>query len=257
MADVYDGTITTAPDGSAPLSTDDTIYAITPLYDGGRTKWPCRWQGGRRVAVGDACMVAVTDDRPWAAEVRNTILAPSASVSVLPTIDLYDGREVLFQTQVMATAGFGAWRVRYRALNPDGSANASTHKWEPIGAPALFAEVTTEEATAVGVYNALATAGPAVALPLAGDYIVEIGHTSLNSTVGQELIMSYEIGATAASDADMAIGNADTVNRRQAFARAMRKTGLAAVTLTAKYRTGGGTATFGRRWMRATPLQVG
>ena len=170
-------------------------------------------------------------------------------VTSLPTNPV-DGQEVYY----LADAANGVmWRLRYRA------ASASIYKWEVIGGAPLYVEITTQESTASITYVGLTTAGPSIALPLAGDYIVEQGLGGYNNAASAWAdYMSYDIGGTAAADADaVTLGsNVSTVGQGNA-ARARRKNGLGAVTLTSKYKVSGGTGTYNNRWMRVTPVRVG
>lgn len=174
-----------------------------------------------------------------------SVTAPE--VNSLPASPI-DQQECIYV--VDATNGI-KWHLKYR------SASASAYKWEYIGGAPLISEVLSSESTASGTYVNLTTTGPSVALPLAGDYIVEAGCFAKNTVSGQELYMSYAIGGTGASDADRVATSSPSINRESTAYRKMKKTGLTAVTLTAKYRTGGGTATFEFRWMTATPIRVG
>lgn len=94
---------------------------------------------------------------------------------------------------------------------------------------------------------------------MAGDYDIEIGVRPYVNAVTTTALMSYDIGGTGAVDADAityyAGNTADPGNN--SGARLRRKTGLTAVTLTSKYKTGAGTATFSNRWMRVAPVRVG
>lgn len=72
--------------------------------------------------------------------------------------------------------------------------------------------------------------------------------------------MSYQIGGTGASDNDglVAVYAGLTNSVDVAGVRPRIKTGLGAVTLTAKYRgDGSGVPTFRNRWMRVTPRRIG
>lgn len=141
------------------------------------------------------------------------------------------------------------WMFMYRAAVND---------WEFIGGAPLYAEVATSETTASTTYAALATAGPSIALPFVGDWMVETGAQGFNSTGAQDVRMSYDIGGTGAVDADATyiVGGGGYVAATRGNAiRKRRKAGLTAVTLTAKYKTGGGTATFQDRWMAVTPVR--
>lgn len=159
------------------------------------------------------------------------------------------GKEVLFQTSGMASLSPPvAWRCYY-----DGT------EWIPIGGPALYAEITTfESSTTMGSFVALTTAGPSVALPVAGDYLVAVGARARTTGGNGALDMSYDIGGTSASANDS--WNVDgTSGNFVTSMREMKKTGLTAVTLTAKYR-GTSPATghdWSNRWMRVTPLRLG
>ena len=176
-------------------------------------------------------------------------LQSAATVTTLPTAPV-NGQEVYYVAD--ATNGI-VWHLKYR------SASASAYKWEFVGGPSLFAEIATNETTASTTYVALATAGPTVTVPLAGDYDVEISLRNLNSGAGLACLRSFSIGATAAVDADAAVG-APAVGSTDSFCslRYRRKTALAASTaLAAKYRVTGGTGSFITRAMQVTPVRVG
>lgn len=162
-----------------------------------------------------------------------------------------DGDEIYYQAD--AAAGV-VWHLRFNGQSP------SQFKWEFLGGQALYAEVLPNEGTPGGApaYGAIATAGPSITVPLAGDYDVEIGAgaTPFNGTSQ----MSYDIGATPAVDADAALFREDGANASGFSAsRKRRKTALAAATaLVAKYKSPNGiTIFFGNRYMKVTPVRVG
>ena len=138
------------------------------------------------------------------------------------------------------------WLFMYRSAVND---------WEFIGGAPLFAEVTTAETTASATYAALATAGPAIALPFIGDWMVEIGCLTGNSTATAVQFMSYDIGGTGAVDADSSRPHGPIANNLMTAYRQRRKQALTAVTLTAKYKVNAGTGTFQDRWMAVTPIR--
>jgi hypothetical protein len=146
------------------------------------------------------------------------------------------------------------WQLVYNA------ASASAYKWEFVGGNPRFAEVATQEIRASNIYGSLATAGPSVTVPLAGDYDVEIGSTAFGST-GAILLHSYSIGATVASDNDaIEVAVAATATDEICGARVRRKTGLAAGTaLVSQYRStiSASNPSWFNRWMRITPVRVG
>lgn len=169
-------------------------------------------------------------------------------VALLPSAPT-DGQVVAYLAD--ATNGI-VWMLKYRA------SSASAYKWEFLGGSDLFAEVPTAESTASITYAAMATAGPAITLPLAGDYDVAHGANIWNNTVVRWMSMSYDIGGTGAVDAD-AVWNQQQANAPtfDNASRKQRKTGLTAVTLTAKYKVDGGTGLARDRWISARPVRVG
>lgn len=150
------------------------------------------------------------------------------------------------------------WRFRYNA------GSTSPYKWEFGGGAAAVSEVAATDNIASAAYVALATAGPAVALPRPGDYDVEIGAHCAVGKAGSLLRMSYDIGATGAVNADSVEATSAVVASGQFYdymgvARPQRKTGLGAVTLTSKYLSGDATAAvyyIRDRFMRVTPVRV-
>lgn len=203
---------------------------------------------------GSGVTITVADDSPDN-EVDVTIAAASQSVgygTALPGSPA-DGDEFVLVDSTSAPTY--AWRFRYNA------GSGSAHKWEFVGGSPAFAEVATSEQTSSTSYVALSTAGPSFALPVAGDYLVEIGFAQISPAAADRGgLMSYDIGGTGAVDADAAYGQTNTgsTSKRNSVFRPRKKTGLTAVTLTAKYRSSAAEAdNFSERWMRVTPIRVG
>jgi hypothetical protein len=112
-------------------------------------------------------------------------------------------------------------------------------------------------------YTDLATNGPDITVPLAGDYEVQVGAAiqapaSAGATIAA---MSYAVGGTGAADADglyMASFNPDQTQEGSLAGPVARKTGIAAGTLLrAKYKINSGTANWQYRWMSVAPVRVG
>jgi hypothetical protein len=159
----------------------------------------------------------------------------------------------------MADVG-AVWHLRYR------EAGASGKKWESVGGARLNHSVkdgtiSDAEATSSASYAALATAGPLITLPLAGDYEITIGCTVYGATASAISSMSYDIGGTGAADADaVQVYQTTAANIVTVPSRVRVKTALSAVTLTAKYKSsasGSGGANFWNRTMSARPVRVG
>lgn len=161
-----------------------------------------------------------------------------------------DGQQTILVDST--TAPTWAWFLRF---------NSTSAKWDFIGGSSIFAEVTTAEGTASTTYVALATAGPSITVPVAGDYFVEIGSKHSYSANSTSNFHSYDIGGTGAVDADAintVTGSGAGTNVVSIASKARKKTALAASTaLVSKYKAATGTATFADRWMRVTPIRVG
>lgn len=172
----------------------------------------------------------------------------SEPVTSLPTTDLYVGRRVIY----VADAANG---VYWDLVLTDPNA---TYPWSALGPVPLVGEVTTAQSLTNGTYSDLATVGPSVTLPLAGDYDVYVEAVHSSVAAGYFSAMSYAIGGTGASDADMAeVQHSANTDSRWPISRTRRKTGLTAVTLTAKYRNSSVSVTYSNRVIRASPVRVG
>ncbi len=106
-------------------------------------------------------------------------------VSSLPTSPP-DGQTVHFQSAAMASAGV-IWQLRYRAAAP------GPYKWEFVGGSGLHAGggyISSSSTTYLG-----GTAGPALTLPLAGEYEADISGRL------------YQLGNTAGSAVYLGLGD--------------------------------------------------
>ena len=192
-----------------------------------------------RVLALGAIMIFVFQNGYWVEMANNTAASGTlALVTSLPGSPT-DGQECILVDSTSAPTY--QWRLRY---------NSTTTKWHYLGGTPGFHEIATSESTSSTTYAALATAGPLFALPVAGDYDVEFG---AKFTVNNTITMSYDIGGTGAVDGDSISAN----NNTGSHSRLRRKTGLTAVTLTAKYKVDTGTHSAMNRWMRITPVKLG
>lgn len=176
--------------------------------------------------------------------------APLQVVAALPGSPT-DGQEIVYQNATMAGLGI-AWRLKYR------SGSASAYKWEYIGGSPWVAEVTTSETTAAGAFADLATVGPSITLPLAGDYAIGLSALIKHSVAGATSYMSYAIGGTAAVVADAIRVDQEVANMFKHTTRAERpKLALAASTaIVAKYNTTA-TGTYADRTLSVRPIRLG
>lgn len=190
---------------------------------------------------------AVATQRNFDAISQGWPSTPGVPVTSLSGITGYDGQEVY----VLADSTNGVlWRFRYRA------ASASAYKWEFVGGPPLSAAVATQESTASVAYVDLATVGPQIVLPLAGDFDVSVEARTFNNTGATQNYVSA--GNPTGTDPTAAILGTPAVNTNTPTQRRLRMTGLASgSTVKIQYRTTGGTATYGDRMLYVCPVRVG
>lgn len=182
---------------------------------------------------------------------RLDALEAGAPLTSLPAAPV-DGQEINYQSTGMAALGI-AWRLRYRA------GSVSAYKWEFLGGAPLSDEVTGTDSATSTSYAALATAGPTLTLPLAGDYDIFQHFAASTGSAGMiGAFMSYAVGATAALDGDAAFASVMSPGWAQSASRRRRKTGFTAgVVLASRYRVSSGTISISNRILEATPVRVG
>jgi hypothetical protein len=136
----------------------------------------------------------------------------------------------------------------------------TTYKWVFLGGAPALASVVTSENTASVTYAALATAGPSITVARGGDYQVEIGAISFNTTNGDGNRMSFDVGGTGAVDGDgfrtLQIAGANSGVAGGSYTAIKAALG-SATALVAKYKAlTGGAAWFENRYMRVIPIRV-
>jgi len=165
-----------------------------------------------------------------------------------------DGQEAILVDST--TSPSYQWRFRYN------SSNSTAYKWEFVGGAAALNEVTASEVRLGGgtTYADITTAGPQLTAPRAGVYDVAIGAAMYNDAGGGPAYMSYQIGATAAVDADALYAlqpNGVTVAGQWNLSRVRRKTLASGDALVAKYKVATtGNGAYANRWMTLIPVRV-
>jgi microcystin-dependent protein len=144
------------------------------------------------------------------------------------------------------------WDLQYDA--------SGTYPWKFIGGSPLTAQIDTDETIVAGTttYTALATAGPSITLARAGDYVISQGCRGYPFANNQSLHMSYDIGATPASDSDSVLLDCAS-GFGENGSRTKLKTGISANSaIVSKYKhtSSGAAANFSYRWMTVTPVRV-
>lgn len=165
-------------------------------------------------------------------------------VTSLPS-NAIDGQEVRYLAD--NTNGI-IWNFRYRA------GSSSTYKWEFIGGASLVAEYNTDEAVASSSFTSF-TNGPNLTLPLAGDYTIGFGASSVVSISGQQGHIGLKINSTNATNSEAAgVGEA---GQRDAVWRQRNWTALPVSTvLTMQGRVNSGQINAFNRNIVATPIRV-
>lgn len=178
--------------------------------------------------------------------VENRTTLPGAPVA---------GQEIILTDSL--TSPTYHWYLRYNA------SSSSSYKWECIGGTPAHRTVGPSsgfEATTSTTYTNLTTTGPDFTLPagVGGDFLISIGCHPHHDIAGNFGMMSFDLGATGAVDADAIFGT--TADPTTAFA-SRHKTGISSGALIrCKYRSTVGTneARFTqRRMLMVYPYRVG
>jgi hypothetical protein len=188
--------------------------------------------------------------------VANGIPVRAVDIPLVTSLPLVprDSDEVYF----LADADSGVvWHLRYRADAP-----SLSYRWEFVGGHALFAETTTSETTTSTSYANLSggATGPSLTLPGAGDYRIAFGCFSTGTTATALQFMSIDLNGAGAADADgikLQPPNVSYYASGQSMRTIEREADEPGFTLTSKYKTNAGTATFETRWLAATPIRIG
>lgn len=117
---------------------------------------------------------------------------------------------------------------------------------------ATHAEVGTRETTTSATYADLATVGPTLTGVGPGTYVILYGAGSFNSAAANACWISVSLNGAAATDGDGSRVDSLATTGEQSQVRGLVKTlSLASNSVTVKYKTGGGTASFENRWLIA------
>jgi hypothetical protein len=244
-----------AANGYAPLGADTKVPALyLPAGGSGAVDYENAWAAGTAYTPGD---VVIHNGIEYIAVNPSTGQTPPpspavAGATVIPLVTAlpsspFDGQEVDF-TDSLTTPSW-VWRFRYVAAAP-------TNKWKFVGGAPIVAEITTLENATLPAFGNLATVGPTLTIPVAGDYDVTINAILDNASASLNYA-SYAVGATAALDADAAQLSVSAPSQGSTVARTSRKAGLTGgVVLTAKYKGTAGATYASKRVLSALPVAV-
>lgn len=222
----------------------------TPLYSQ-PVDYEGTWAAGTTYAPGDV----VVYNGVYYLAVNPSLGTPPPSAVSVPTIGTslpgspVDGQVFTLVDSLSAPTYW--WRMQYIA---------SVGKWLYIGGIPKEVIVAAAESSNVVAYSALTTPGPSFALPYAGDWSVEVCFAFTTSAGAARAFMSFDIGATAAVDANASRHATSMTNKDEdSPPRRTVITVATPVTLTAKYSMKDGTgvtATWKDRTMRVYPVKL-
>jgi hypothetical protein len=145
------------------------------------------------------------------------------------------------------------WRFRYH------TGSVSAYKWEFVGGSELLTRVVAAETTATTGWVDLATLGPDVTVPRAGDYFIRYGAAVLGNVAGQMYHAGIAQGAGATPAGALLQIQVPTTGAMLSLATQDVFTGVAANTLLRmRYfvPAAGTSAQFGERWLAVYPRRV-
>lgn len=162
-------------------------------------------------------------------------------------------REIDMAAQAELEAMEVAFDTRLDSL--ESSDIALDNRLDILEASVLFEGIDELVSTSSTTYVAL-TGNPQVTITVSGVYIVEIGAYMRNSGAGTSALMSYAIGSPhniAAIDGTAAQVDSGVASNGSSASFASETISLNAGTIiSARYRASANTATFLRRWIKAT-----
>jgi hypothetical protein len=190
--------------------------------------------------------------------------SPIAVAAALPASPVH-GQEVLLEVDKAAVYGGPFyWHCRYSNTYADGTARAAA-RWDVIAPQPLRAEVTTAEAKAAnGTRTDLATVGPTIVVPAAGDYLLEwgMGAYYTSGAGAGELYMSLVFNGVEDTNYLCAAGATSAATLNTGLMTAFRKkarTAMAAATSVKPFygsNNVGGGATFTSRYLNIYPIRL-
>jgi hypothetical protein len=189
--------------------------------------------------------VVLKGDGSW-----GTLVIPyGISLPASPT----DGQEAILVDSI--TNPSYQWRFRYNA------GSASAYKWEFIGGAEASVEILTSEVRTAGSgYGDLATVGPSMTLPRAGEWIfaieTHISFIAVNATCYAQCAAQFGASAPDPNDAvTFEFSNGPTVSITNTLSRHIRRAS-AAQTVKLAYLAVGANGTFLRRRLGVLPVRV-
>ena len=234
---------------SKPANVNAPVMVTIPAWDDHIKIGPCAWvtKGSSLPKRGQNCMV-IFDNNQQAVVTAwwDGTGGQGSSIGSSPPANPVDGNQWIHTPTY--------WQFVYDSTE-------TTYKWKFIGGPPMSHEINTAEANANGAYGDLATVGPTITLPRAGDYEVSFGCmivAPLNFAEGASAAIKRGAAATSDNDLIQFFNPANAANQSVSEARQIRITDMAAsAVVKMQYKVIISAATvFGYRWMKVTPVRV-
>jgi hypothetical protein len=181
-------------------------------------------------------------------------------VSTIPSGAPQNGDEIYFQTQAMADLGV-MWRFRFRDVNPNGTANTSTKKWEYVGGSQLYVVRNTDFQTVSDgtTLHDPADADVDVLIPLRGDYQLEYGAAAdAASPNGSGQLYQTPVNMTDAPTTGIGLSVMWRSDNWQSDATKSKVVDIPAnKNIRTRYSTINGAGRVSGRWLSVLPIRVG
>ena len=149
----------------------------------------------------------------------------------------------------------------YRWLFIYNSSSASSYKWEFVGGSPLTAAVATEQSTSSTTLADLATVGPSITIPNAGDYFIQWGGSARNGNAWNTIIEPVNGTGTTTIEANSLLAEVNVAGGSTTNFAGMTMAGTtlgraASDIIRLKYRVGGNTSNIKNRWLVVIPMRV-
>jgi len=193
-----------------------------------------------------------SDGSSWTYVAQSVAHVPISNFDSPPWSTPYNGMEVLL-TDNLGTPTY-AWRLRYNQFS------SSAYKWEFVGGPALGVQQVADQTLAGNdTWGDLATVGPSITAPRAGQYLISAGcgvYNTAAACIAQYVGVTIGAGTPAfpftAATAVPAAGQGYWMGIQPSTPF----TAAAGDSIRMRYRVYTGTGSFNSRVLSITPVRV-
>lgn len=193
------------------------------------------------LCVGGPTAVA-PDPAPWGAAALS-LPAYGTSLPASPT----NGQEAILVDSL--TNPTYQWRFRYNA------GASGPYKWEFVGGSSVQSEVNADQTTSSSAFVDLATVGPQVTVPVAGEYEISVD-ALMYGAVGAVMLAGVKIGAAGVANDDAVQLTEPVASSPVHVGATFRRAVPAGALLKVQYSTTAANSHFLRRHLRVIPVRV-